>query len=242
MIVVSVVSHGQNELAAPLVRYLLACPDVQKVILTCNIPDEFALSPHPKLEIINNFRKQGFGKNHNQAFEKARILHPDMSYFCVLNHDITIFQNPFPHLLSHFARHEVALVAPAILSPSGHPEDSARIFPTIFGLLQKALGWSLGRFIAPKDGSAFEPDWVAGMFMLLRIKDFEAVNGFDENYFLYYEDVDLCWRLRRNGKSIMCDPRVAVVHDARRDSRRSLRYLSWHVRSALRFVAKRMFI
>jgi GT2 family glycosyltransferase len=241
MIVASVVCHGQNELAAPLIRYLIDCEDVGQVILTCNIPDSFVVESHPKLEIIFNNRKQCFGKNHNQALLRARALAPHAEYFCVLNPDITIHENPFRGLLSHFVREDVALVAPAILSPQGGREDSARVFPTFFGLVLKALGLTKGVFSAATTGEVFEPDWVAGMFMVLKIKDFEAFGGFDDKYFLYYEDVDLCWRLRRGQKTIVCDPRIGVVHDARRQSRRNLVYLSWHFRSALRFFAKRLF-
>jgi N-acetylglucosaminyl-diphospho-decaprenol L-rhamnosyltransferase len=74
------------------------------------------------------------------------------------------------------------------------------------------------------------------MFMLFRSLAFKSVGGFDEAYFLYYEDVDLCRRLAAAGGSVIYDPRTTVVHDARRASRRNPALAARHFRSALRFL------
>jgi GT2 family glycosyltransferase len=80
-------------------------------------------------------------------------------------------------------------------------------------------------------------DWLAGMFIMFRREAFDAVGGFDEAYFLYYEDVDICQRLqRRRGSRAIWDPRAEVVHDARRASRRDLRLARHHATSLLRFL------
>ena len=78
------------------------------------------------------------------------------------------------------------------------------------------------------DGVTLSPDWVAGMFMLFRKDVYAELAGFDERYFLYYEDVDLCWRLRKRGLDVRLVPTVSATHDARRQSRRSVRHLRWH--------------
>ena len=57
------------------------------------------------------------------------------------------------------------------------------------------------------------------MFMLVRSADYMAVGGFDEGFFLYYEDVDICARLWRSGRKVVICPEAIVVHDARRASR-----------------------
>jgi len=74
------------------------------------------------------------------------------------------------------------------------------------------------------------------MFMLLRRDAFAAVGGFDARYHLYYEDVDLCARLRLAGYDIRLVPSASVVHLARRQSRRDIRYLLWHLRSMTRYI------
>lgn len=73
------------------------------------------------------------------------------------------------------------------------------------------------------------------MFMLFRSQDFERLGGFDERYFLYYEDVDICVRAGQQGMRVVACPKVSVVHDARRDSRRSFKHLRWHLASMVRF-------
>ena len=77
------------------------------------------------------------------------------------------------------------------------------------------------------------------MFMVFRATVFRELGGFDERYFLYYEDVDLCWRLHRKKLRAAILPTVRATHDARRTSHRSLRYLRWHTASMLRFFARR---
>jgi GT2 family glycosyltransferase len=64
---------------------------------------------------------------------------------------------------------------------------------------------------------------------------FAALGGFDERYFMYYEDVDLCARVREAGLDVRLDPAARAVHAAQRDSHRRPRYLAWHLRSMLRF-------
>jgi GT2 family glycosyltransferase len=93
--------------------------------------------------------------------------------------------------------------------------------------------------VAPDYRVGLEPvvvDWIAGMFMLFDSTAFRAVRGFDESYFLYYEDVDLCRRLRRSGYDVIYVPGAEVVHDARRDSRRKLSLMRHHAASLLRFL------
>jgi hypothetical protein len=73
------------------------------------------------------------------------------------------------------------------------------------------------------------------MFMLFPACTYQSVGGFDERYFLYYEDVDLCARLRLLGHEIVLCPDATVMHHARRASHRNFRYLRWHLGSMARF-------
>ena len=73
------------------------------------------------------------------------------------------------------------------------------------------------------------------MCMLFRSETFRALGGFDERYFLYYEDVDLCRRAARRGLAVVYDPGVELIHDARRASRRNPRLALHHARSIARY-------
>lgn len=228
----SIVSHGQSELVRLLLEDLREClsPD-DEVLLTLNTAEPFAPSRFPyQLRILKNAVPKGFAANHNAAFRQA---HGDL--FCVLNPDIRIAVNPFPALQACMdADPRIAACAPLITSPRGFTEDSIRRLPTPLVILKKLIG---GARKPDYDLSkpVISPDWIAGMFILFRREAFAGAGGFDERYFLYYEDVDLGTRLRLAGWRLAVCTSARATHDARRQSRRSLRYLRWHALSMLRF-------
>lgn len=214
-----------------LVVQLRNCREVTRIVLTRNIPEASGVVADSLIEIIENAAPKGFGANHNAAF-----LNCHQPFYCVLNPDIELDGNPFPTLLHCLDDSAAALAAPLILAPDGEVEDSIRHFPTVGALLRKAFGGPDGRYAIAPGGLAFSPDWVAGMFMLFRSSAYARLGGFDEGYFLYYEDVDICNRAWQVGMKVIACPSVSAIHDARRDSRRSLRHLRWHITSMGRYL------
>jgi N-acetylglucosaminyl-diphospho-decaprenol L-rhamnosyltransferase len=232
-VTVSVVSHGQNALVNQLLEDVQrVCADRVALVVTENIRDRVALSTALPFERIVNERIKGFGANHNAAFQRCRT-----PYFCVLNPDIRLPADPFPPLLEALADKRVAVAAPLVRNPAGGIEDSARRFPTAASLLKKAFV-DRRQPDYPTDRGTQDVDWVAGMFMLFRAEAYRAARGFDEAYFMYYEDVDLCRRLRAAGESVRYVPAAEVVHDARRASRRDARLAMQHLKSIFRFLSK----
>jgi hypothetical protein len=235
MISVSVVSHGHGDMVKNLLDDLRECSEVSRIIVTHNIPEPKIIHADARITVIDNPHPKGFGMNHNAAF-----AHCNTDYFCVLNPDIRLPQNPFSSLLQALQVQHSAMAAPLILAPSGVVEDSIRLFPTPGRLLAKALCLSDGRYpLAPGDPVLF-PEWVAGMFMLFRTTDFAALDGFDEDFFLYYEDVDMCARLWRSGRKIVACPAVSAVHHAQRASHRNFRHMRWHLQSMARYFVKHL--
>jgi N-acetylglucosaminyl-diphospho-decaprenol L-rhamnosyltransferase len=234
-VTLSVVSHGQARLIAMLFQDLEKyCGSSIEVTLTLNLPEALPFDPSAmpfKVRVIENPQPKGFGENHNAAFASGCT-----GFFCVINPDIRLQNNPFPALIEVLGNPQVGIVAPLILDPQKTVADSARRFPTIISILGKVFGKKSGPDYVITDQLLF-PDWVAGMFMLFRRGTFAALHGFDRNYFLYYEDVDLCARLRLAGYVTALCPRVSAIHDAQRESHRNFRYLKWHLRSMLRFFA-----
>lgn len=230
---VSIVCHGQWSIASLLMSDLQSiCSNVIKeVILTFNIEENFDLNKFNysfPVRIVSNKSPLGFGANHNAAFKLAKG-----DFFCVLNPDIRLTTNPFPTLLELAHKTDVGVVAPRVLNNFGQREDSERRFPTPLELMKKVAG---GKSAVWSDANPVSsPDWIAGMFMLFPRSVFAELGGFDERYFLYYEDVDLCARLALAGyKRLVCSD-VTVVHDARRSSHGNLRYASMHLKSIFRF-------
>ena len=238
---ISIVSHAQMPLVLALLADLHALQaDTQlEVLLTLNTCEEVPANLHDfafPIKLLRNPQPQGFSANHNRAFAQAQG-----GYFCVLNPDIRLQQNPFAALIRACSSPGVAIVAPTITNSSGQYEDSARKFPTPWRITQRLLnGRRLRDYTSPAD--AFEPDWVAGMFMLLRAPVYQELGGFDERYFLYLEDVDLCARARLLGLRTVQLPLNGVVHDAQRKSQRDPKYRRWHLMSMLRFFCSAVFL
>jgi N-acetylglucosaminyl-diphospho-decaprenol L-rhamnosyltransferase len=236
MLSVSIVSHRQAGLIALILDDLRSCLSQRdEVFVTLNVPEKFSFAPTEfpyQLRVAANESPKGFGANHNAAFHRSRGR-----FFCVLNPDIRIETNPFPVLTDWLTNDaQVAAAAPVITAPDGQVEDSARRFPTPSIILAKLLGRTRHPDYELRSDIVY-PDWLAGMFIVFRRDAFEAVNGFDERYFLYYEDVDISARLALAGWRVALCTGARAVHAARRQSHRSLRYLRWHVSSMLRFFA-----
>jgi len=237
---ISVVSHRQTHLVANLLHDLTKYCHVLtfELILTLNLDEALPFAVDDFLfpiKIIRNAKPLGFAANHNQAFTQATG-----AFFCVMNPDIRLQGNPFPLLLTCLRDSSVGVAAPLILNEKGVMEDSVRRFPTPMIILCKALGHCKNCDYVVGEQLLF-PDWVGGMFMLFPREIFAAINGFDERYFLYYEDVDICARLTLRGYKVCLSPKSKVIHQAQRTSHHNPRYLRWHFASMIRFFLSQPF-
>ena len=232
----SVVSHGQSALVRQLLEDLirLAPADIE-VLLTANLTEDQGNYPTCPFSIrfIHNAHPKGFGANHNAAFKLATS-----PYFAVVNPDIRLKSLDLEALLRPLRIPDVAAVAPVVLSAQGSVEDSIRRFPT-FGRLARRVFLNQRASDYQWGADPIDVDWAAGMFVVFRADAFRLVKGFDDRrFFMYFEDVDICTRLRNRGKRILLQPQVSVIHDARRDSHRSIKHLRWHLISAARYLTR----
>ncbi|MFD0666749.1 glycosyltransferase family 2 protein [Ramlibacter sp. MAHUQ-53] len=229
-VTLSVVSHGHGtdvlQLLADVARH--SARIVEQVIVTLNVPEpelsaalESAEWPF-EVVLLANTARQGFGANHNAAFERCRT-----AYFGVLNPDIRFSSDPFMPLLGHLQEPRTGCAYPLQACGEGEAFDPARELPTPASLLRRHLGGA-GR------GAPQAREWTNGAFMLFRSSVFRRLGGFDTRYFMYCEDVDICLRLQDLGFALDGAPEVVVAHRAAHASRRDLRHLGWHLRSLWR--------
>lgn len=223
-VTLSVISHEQHGMVDVLLATLagIDAPELARIVITQNLPEPTAAASGldlPPIQIVRNPRPRGFGANHNSVFG-----HVDTEYFAIVNPDISLTHNPFPPLLEAL-RGGAGVAAPAVIEPDGTTADSARSLLTPWELVARRL---------PGYRPPPYPAWFAGMFLVFRSDAFAEVGGFDERYFMYCEDFDICARLRLAGWPLAFVREASVVHSAQQLSHRSLSYLRWHVASLTR--------
>jgi GT2 family glycosyltransferase len=243
-ILVSIVSHGHGKHVENLLNDLALQGNHEfvTVILRLNKPEAteaFDRSwPFP-LEIQRNQKAQGFSANHNATFRQFGSTGL-ARFFCVLNPDIRLAAGTMGSLLDCFDSNAwAALIAPQVLAPDGRMEANARPLPSPVEIFQKGLARLIGFEQQEKHTDGW--NWFAGMFMLFDVAAFQRVGGFDEQYFLYYEDVDICCRFRLAGLRLCFCPEVTVVHTAQRGSHRHIGLFVRHLSSAARFFGSRVY-
>jgi N-acetylglucosaminyl-diphospho-decaprenol L-rhamnosyltransferase len=162
----------------------------------------------PTVRVIEQEFRAGFGANHNTVIRATRGR-----YVYVLNEDTVSDDWGFARLVSEMDGHaRVAALGPRLVYPGGQRQDSAWRFPTP---LVSVLGLpTLGRIgITQSIGERSRAvDWLMGSALLLRRQALDEVGLFDEGFFIYFEEVDLCLRLHHAGWGVRYFPGVTVVH------------------------------
>jgi GT2 family glycosyltransferase len=169
---------------------------------------ELVSRAHPStVRVIALTRNEGFGAANNRAFAVAKGR-----YFILLNSDAFVQGDAIEAAIRHMDATPSAGAGGARLThEDGSWQPSACAFPSPINdfLLLAGLANRHARF----PSQPVVTDWVPGAFMILRPEALRAVGGgFDESFFLYYEEVDLCRRLRRAGYRVWSWPDIRVIH------------------------------
>ncbi len=201
-------------------------------------------SERPDVRLIRNPSNRGFAAAANQA---VRATSADV--VVLLNPDTEVRAGAIEALEEALrSRPRAGVVAPLILNPDGSVQPTKRAFPTLW---QSALHGLVGLFWPNNPGTraytladaplseARSVGWVAGTAVAIRREAFEAIGGFDERFFFFVEDVDLCKRLWDAGWEVWFDPRAVVVHEWGGSwTQRPLRFLWMHHMNLFRYVLK----
>jgi N-acetylglucosaminyl-diphospho-decaprenol L-rhamnosyltransferase len=195
-------------------------PPKEIVVIDNGAGDGFPLPVLPDLEGVRVERPGtniGFGAGCNRAVKSAASEH-----VLVMNADVVLSAEALVAMANRMrADPSIGVVGPRIFS-GGRLQHSARAFPTMWtGLFGRrsaltrilTLTQHYPAELRPTYGSGGVVDWVSGACMLVHREAFEAVGGFDEGYWMYWEDGDLCVRLAKAGWSVYYEP-GAVVHHA----------------------------
>jgi GT2 family glycosyltransferase len=162
----------------------------------------------------------GFGYGNNQVINKVLSSEIDADYIYMLNPDAAPEPGAIEAMLSYFEEHQnVGVVGSGLIDAQGTHTDSMFRFPSLWSEIDSALVFGpvsrLLRNHRQSLGCLKEPtavDWVAGTSFMVRADVFRAVGGFDEDFFLYWEEVELCHRIKRAGFLIHGLPNAKVRH------------------------------
>jgi N-acetylglucosaminyl-diphospho-decaprenol L-rhamnosyltransferase len=171
----------------------------------------------PEITYIQSEQNLGFGGGNNLAF---RYSHGD--FILCSNPDLVLNADALTMMLQYLQEHhEVGVVGPRTLDESSEPAITARAEYTLWRLWAKY--WAVDKFFpwlvyknyptqVKESTVPFDADWLQGSCLLIRRQAFEAVGGFDETFFLYMEDADLCERIHQQGWRIVYLPQAEVHH------------------------------
>jgi hypothetical protein len=161
----------------------------------------------------------GFGWANNQAMLRLLQASDPPDYIHLLNPDTAIEPGAVARLADVLDEHSrCAAVGSLLLEPDGSPSGSAFAFPTIRRELVRGVRMeAIKRLVAPEPlvwfgEAAVEVDWATGASVMMRAEALRDVGLFDTGFFLYFEEVELMWRIRRAGWSIRHEPLSRVGH------------------------------
>jgi GT2 family glycosyltransferase len=208
---------------------------------------------HPWVKQVPNSVNLGFAAGNNLAAQSARGR-----YLLLLNPDAVPAKGALARGIALMDAHpEVGMAGGELRNTHGEREPSARMFPTLrdefFTMSGLAAKYPLNRTFARLDRRWADPDkeavvdWIPGAFVFLPRDVFGKLGGFDERFFMYYEEVDLCRRLQQNGYQVLYWPLLKAVHiggasaktvKSERISRSGSQLESWRMRSAMLYYRK----
>ena len=230
--------------------YFACKSEALQLFLVDNSPTDVLKSvvtmyPDKEIHYIFNNENMGYGKAHNIAIKKS--MEQGLPYHIVLNPDVVIQEGALEKLTLYMNEHpEVGNIMPKIIYPDGQLQYLCKLLPSPIDLIFR-------RFIPfkkwrDKINQKYElhsfrynkkiniPN-LSGCFMFLRTKALEKVGLFDENIFMYLEDIDLNRRIHRAYKTIFF-PEAVVVHEYQKASYKNIKLLKAHIKSAIYYFNK----
>jgi len=214
-----VVNHNT---CADLAACLEALPDGSNCMVVDNASTDGSVDlvrqRYREVELLANTDNLGYGAAANQGIARSRS-----EYVLLLNSDAVITPGTLEALSEYLDQHpEVAVVGPRVTYPDVRLQASSNPFPTLLPTLlsESAVGLHLSRVPVLRERylptwSHARPrpvPWILGDAMAIRHAAFDSVGGFDTSFFMYFEEVDLCYRLAAAGWQVHFAPVATVIH------------------------------
>lgn len=203
-----------------------------EIIVVDNASDdgsvEFIREKFPQINLIVNKTNVGFSKANNEALKVSKG-----KFILLINPDTIVSEDTITKMIDFINQYpEVGLAGCKILNPDGSLQLACRrSFPGPWTSFCKVTGLST---LFPKsklfakynltyldENSTYEVDAISGSFMMMKREAYEKVGGFDEQFFMYGEDLDLCYRIQKNGYKVFYYPGTQIIHYKGESTKRS---------------------
>ncbi|MBZ5591982.1 MAG: glycosyltransferase family 2 protein [Acidobacteriia bacterium] len=225
---VVIVNHNHRPVIEKCFESLFSLPDhatfeVTLIDNTCaDGTAEWVAARYPQVAVRRNQERRGFAANANagmRALNRGR-------YALLLNPDVIAIPGLLDRLVAFMDAHpQAGIAAPQLYNDDGTVQPNCRRFPTPGTLALRALRadevWQstrVRRYLMDRESSgAIEVDWVTGALLVVRRVAIDDVGWLDEAYFLYWEDMDWCYRMRQAGWSVYRVPDAKAIHSQRRE-------------------------
>ena len=243
-ITASIVVYKENlKVLENAIDSFLASPLSKKLYIIDNSPsNEFKNKiQNDSVEYIYSNKNVGFGKGHNSILHK---LTSENKYHLILNPDVRFHPEILEKLVLKMESNEsFSMIAPRVLNSNNELLHTARRYPSLFELIFRFLGifkkfTIRGEYKNQNHKKSFSPDFVQGSFMLFKTEDLLRLEGFDERYFMYMEDVDICRKIDLSGKRKLYFPATEIIHTHRKGSSKEFRLFFIHISSIIKYFIK----
>jgi GT2 family glycosyltransferase len=244
-----IVNYNTKELLQGCIRSIFL--NTKKVIYEIIVVDNNSIddSQHmvkktfPDVLLLCNKENVGFSSANNMAYE-----HSKGEYLLFLNSDTLILDGAIEKMINYLKTHpQVGIVGPKILDYQHQPCSSFQRFLDVKKLflgskyLKHVLDVEKYRMSYPSYDftSIQDVEWVSGACLAVRRDVFEEVGFWDEKYFLYYEDMDLCYQVFKSGYRVVYYPEAAITHLFGQSARKSIQNLKKIEKNSMRYYFKK---
>ncbi|MET3118564.1 N-acetylglucosaminyl-diphospho-decaprenol L-rhamnosyltransferase [Undibacterium sp. GrIS 1.8] len=255
MIHVAIISHGHEKLliASQLGGLLHSAhsDDGIKVWIKDNRPSaELQIyCSHYGISYTDSKPNLGFGENNNFLFKKVSAefgIQPG-DYFIVMNPDLSTTPETIRALVTQMKKDDCVIASINLFKDAEHKLTDANIrhFPTYKSLLKIMMAKSLTQHYDKNSiMQASYVDWASGAFLAFDAAHYNQLDGFNQAYFMYFEDVDICYRSQKIvGKGVLYYPQFKAIHLAAHKNRQLIsKHAYWFIYSFLKFLSRRYFV
>lgn len=250
MVSISIVTHNNDKVIKKCLQNIfknINNTDFELIIVDNNSSDSTVSiieKNFENLRLIKNNRNFGFSAAHNIAIKLGRG-----KYHLVLNPDIIFTENAFEKLLNFMEKNpDVGLVSPKIILSNGSIQYLCKRLPSLFDFIiirfmpkfiRKFFQARIDYYEMRETGynKIMDVLFLTGAFMLIRSSVLDKVGGFDENFFMYFEDIDLCRRIKKISRTVFY-PHTSVIHLWEGGTRKNIQLLLISIKSAIYYFSK----